>query len=87
MKVEVKQEHINRGWPGEPTGCPVFLAVQDKLPSVAEITSKYIYYWRRLSSSVRYEERFLLPSSAKKFIKKFDSGKQVEPFTFTIGED
>jgi hypothetical protein len=81
MEITVTQAHIDAGIAGAPGSCPIALAIKSLKP-------EYIKD-RRLGVGLGYvhipERRSIpLPRVARDFIRAFDDGKKVEPFTFTL---
>lgn len=63
MKIKLTQEHIDRGIPGEPTGCPLALAIRDAVPLAGQIDVGYhsVHYSSmddKLSFLVKHSIRF-----------------------------
>ena len=75
MQVHVRKKHIARGEPDTVTQCPVALALADLLGTEVHVESTYIKLGRC---------RFRLPPRVRQFIRHFDTGQQVKPFTFTF---
>lgn len=76
IKVEVTEEHIRKGKRRKPNGCPVTRALRAagfKRPFVADD------YWE---ASNHWEDD--LPLKVQLFIERFDAGKPVKPFFFTV---
>lgn len=79
MKITVKKEHIARGRRANSKTCAVALAIKEASPCDVYVHSATCVVYRagnRMSSA--------LPRSAKRFIERFDLGKPVKPFTFTL---
>lgn len=85
MLIEVTQEDINCGCKGLSCDCPISIATNKKIQSLGYKTygtlttlgSIYIYMMDKRHS-------FDLPIVAAKFVRDFDSDKDVEPFSFEI---
>ena len=86
MKITVKQKHIDRAVETKATtgytwsasnSCPIALAIKNR-------------YWipRRVVVGVRDchigDNEYNLPKEATDFIRKFDKGLEVKPFSFKI---
>lgn len=76
MKVKVTKKHIKKGKRGQPTGCPIALALKEqyglKRPRVH-------------GDQVHFPGKSCdLPDKASFFIQQFDSGEKVVPFEFSI---
>lgn len=76
MLIKVTEWHINRGMPEHGDKCPIALAIRGKVrwksvyvdPGVIEVGC----------SSGRP------PKKVSKFIRRFDAGKKVRPFSFRL---
>ena len=80
----VSQEDIEQGHAGDPLSCPIVLAAKRMFPYGVCSTGN-----NDLSISVRgvggYPIFFgFLPPKARTFIKNFDKGKPVKPFSFKV---
>jgi hypothetical protein len=75
--VEVTAEDIESGWRGDCSLCPLALAFQ-RIPGFnrARVSSARVY--PRPTESIR------LPYPAQEFIRAFDAGVSVQPFSFTL---
>lgn len=78
MKIKVIAEDIEHGLPCEEKGCPIALAVSRALGIEAGKVSI------SLDDVFVSGAEFTLPAKAVAFISRFDDGKTVKPFTFTI---
>lgn len=83
MKVQVKQEHIDRGCRRQGDACPVFLAMVDAGIPVTHVTT---WSWTTspaagAASSFELRE---LPHEAIAFVLLFDDKKPVHPFEFEV---
>ena len=81
MKIEVKQEHIDKGYRRSKCWCPVALALRDAGLEQPSVNPLRIIYSRGLHT-VGCE----VPESAKQFILAFDVGECVKPFSFALEE-
>lgn len=78
MKFTVTQDHIDRGQPKIAKSCPITLAVQEQNP------------WKTPNVSTRHNflqigiDCYELPNEAKDFIRRFDGGYTVKPFSFHL---
>jgi hypothetical protein len=75
MKIYVRRRHIKNGKPQRRTRCPIALAFE-------ELTGERPYVDPDCINT--RTEGYVLPRSAQRFISRFDSGKPVKPFAFTI---
>ena len=84
MKIEVTQKDIDLGVPEDTCNCPVARAAKRVLGArrypFLEVSDERIY----LHSG--WWEGKPLPEDARQFIRDFDRGWTVEPFTFSLEE-
>lgn len=74
MKIYVRRRHIKEGGLRS-VNCPIALAFYEltgETPSVCERVIECLL------------KSYALPRSAQRFIARFDAGKPVKPFAFTI---
>lgn len=76
--IQVKQEHINRGQRHTATACPIALAISEQLGTEAIVGPEFA----NVVLSDLELQRFRLPRSAVRFIRRFDQGEPVAPFRF-----
>lgn len=76
MKIYVRRRHIRQGTPGKAFSCPIALAVAEIVGKVPDVENEVIY--------IGDGSFYVLPRSARRFIARFDFGKPVKPFAFTI---
>ena len=81
--INVNQNHIQMGKPKEPLGCPIYLALKDARVPVTRVEDYVFETTRKLKRGV-VDQFYDLPSRASRFIKRFDEGKSVKPFSFEI---
>ncbi len=75
MKIQVTQDHIDKGVPRLPNRCPVSLAIQEQFSEKVMIGS--------LSYSIgKYNGRFIDSVCAR--IIQYDLDRGMEPFEFEI---
>ncbi|ANA87336.1 hypothetical protein PBI_KAMPE_104 [Gordonia phage Kampe] len=79
MKVTVTQEHIDKGKRWEICNCPIALALKEKGFNNVEVSTFEISASKHNDLMINH---YRVPSVAKRFIKSFDDGHPVEPFTF-----
>ena len=88
IKVCVTQKHINKGKRQFPACCPVSYAIRealdDMLGKVYVCVYKHYFTAIMKTKSLSYNYNIILPSNAMEFIRNFDTGKQVKPFSFNI---
>lgn len=81
VTIEVTEADIQVGQRKNCFDCPIALAVRRAYP---EITNPEF----NISVGVRHgfvgNARFWMPTEAAEFIKKFDAGETVEPFSFQV---
>ena len=75
MKIKIKRKHIIDGEPESSLGCPIALALQEYGISNPDVGRKYVELGKK---------KVQLPESAQEFIKKFDDGSKVQPFSFEL---
>lgn len=91
--IEVTQQDINDGVPGQACSCPVAKAISRelgiKIPQDVIVGPDALSVWLRVdywnNNYKQYET--VLPHKVRKFIKHFDESKPVEPFHFTLKWD
>lgn len=83
MKIEVKQHHIDAGV--KKNACPVALAINEKL----EMQPGSVFVHPNIVSIGEGIHLWVvgLPLSVNTFIRQFDSGDKVEPFSFELQND
>jgi hypothetical protein len=83
VEIAIEQRHIDQGHPWNPHACPIALALGEQLG------------WRDSWVNVGYgqcgngvpltpAEGHPLPSEVVKWAERFDLGRMVVPFTFTL---
>lgn len=78
ITIRVTQDHIDRGMEGNINLCPIAQAIR--------ACTEYPYAW---VGSIKWYtsvggESMMLPRKARRFIKRFDAGKPVKPFSFKL---
>lgn len=80
MRVNVTQEHIDKGARMSCDGCPIALALKEAgLPDVEVFANRVSR--NAFTSDL---ETWELPTNARAFIQSFDNYRIVEPFHFDI---
>lgn len=83
-KITVNKTNIKKGKPCSAGGCPIALAVGREFPgkvvSVSDDVIEVFEPFKYGATAVFYHT----PRSAQRFIKRFDNGQPVEPFTFAL---
>lgn len=78
MIIQVKQKHIKNGIKSDPCNCPVALAIKERLSTEDVIVDD-------LGIGIGlYLETFRSTKKLESFIKNFDNGKKVKPFSFRL---
>jgi hypothetical protein len=82
MTIHVQQKHIDQGESRRSCFCPIALALADSFSDViyASVGTGDFAVNRRGFNLLQSP----LPESASKFVRAFDNGKPVKPFTFEI---
>lgn len=77
IKIKVKKTDIQRGLMGQARFCPIAIATKraTKRRHFVAVAGSFMEIGRK---------RFQAPQAVQTFVKRFDSGKSVEPFEFTI---
>ena len=84
IKVRVTRAMIRAGEPYRPVACPVALAVCKATGSShANVGLSIAWGWMGCKWT-HVSER---PASVRDFVKRFDAGKPVKPFTFMLRTD
>jgi hypothetical protein len=78
-KVKVTKDHIKRGEQESAAHCPVALAVRDYMKGYKDGT---IFVDHEIIEIGHFS--FFSPRSVARFIRKYDAGRPVKPFTFTL---
>jgi hypothetical protein len=86
MKIKVTLKDIEEGFRGSCYDCPVALAFKREVKPTTQIGLN-VGTERILHREVHEWDTYTLPKKAQTFIKRFDNGKRVEPFTFEIKKD
>lgn len=88
MTIRVTRQHIadGKGISGElrACNCPIALAIKDVFPySVSTVVGPNLV-WVKWEDERTDILKSRLPGAARDFIRRFDAGLPVEPFTFTL---
>lgn len=83
MQIHVTQRHIDDGRTGR-RHCPIALALQDADYAFASVGSDEWVFWH---ARERRWRRFPTPARWRKFIKQFDAGRAVFPFSTRVPVD
>ena len=79
MKIKVTQQDIAKGSRKKCDNCPIARAIKRETKSPVWVNSNHVDYLVKNELVVH-----LLPKKAITFIKRFDAGETVKPFTFEI---
>lgn len=77
MTITVSQDDIEQGQPLKGLSCPIALAIKRATGLEYVGVGVRQYWYKDLAGGV-------LPPEVTEFVKAFDSGKPVEPFTFEL---
>ena len=86
MKIKVTQKDIEEGFRGSCYDCPIARAFKREVKPTSHIQLN-VGAERILHREVYSWDSYTLPEKAQTFIKRFDDGKPVKPFTFEIEKD
>lgn len=79
MNVQVSKGHIETGQKQKCQSCPVALALAEATGVLWHVTPSYLIVWRG-----RLVPHVTTPEEVQRFIRDFDAGKAVQPFSFEI---
>lgn len=82
MIVSIEQKHIDAGEIYSAYECPIALAVRDQYPDFQSVTVTPDDLYIGISLKHGTSEMFDMPDEASAFVRDFDKGKAVQPFTF-----
>lgn len=80
MKISVTQKHIDRGIRENMRSCPIALAIRERIGAEVSVGANYAHcpgkgvWW-------------MLPIKINDFIREFDRGIEVKPFTFLTSKE
>ena len=83
MTITVSAEDIRCGIPNEPCRCPIALATRRVNPSLQVVVSTKDVSLMSSFADLSYK-CYDLPAEAKEFVRKFDVGDDVQPFSFEL---
>jgi hypothetical protein len=84
LLVTVTLDHIRRGKRGKCGECPGALAIMEAAPTLfaaVAVNTHSIDLW---FMSPKYRRIALTPQPLRAFVKLFDAGNSVEPFSFHL---
>lgn len=89
MKLDITQEHIDKGIRGSFESCPIALAAKKECPGKRiHINSATIRAYDITDDNDRETGLiYWLPVAARDFIQAFDGREPVKPFSFEITEE
>ena len=82
--IQVTQEHIDRGQPGNCGKCMVAMAIADHYGQEAD--TRYLASPFEFIELGQDEPRFRVPPHVRVAMNRFDRGERVHPFEFVVGE-
>lgn len=80
IKINVLRKHIKAGKPDRMNACPIALALRDK----GFIAPKVNLLSIRCKTSKRKPIYMSISDRMERFIRRFDEGKTVKPFSFQL---
>lgn len=91
IKVEVTQNDIEQGEACVGGYCPIALALRRVCPKFDNIHvgDRVVEFYKGYGKYIHLDELtavYKMPESGKKFVRKFDYGRSVEPFTLYLVE-
>lgn len=82
MKITVTREDIRAGKRKSCTSCPIALAIRRKVwARLVRVDNFYIKLW---PGNREPRLQAALPVKAMQFVRSFDAGVPVQPFTFIV---
>lgn len=81
MKVSVTQDHIAVGVPKKSSSCPIALALQETTGATKVSVGTYTCSWEETNGD---HFRANLPMEAENFVRSFDLGNKMKPFSFEV---
>ena len=80
MLIHVTSEHIKNGQKGSLFACPIALAIKKKCYDV-QVSAGSLWVKKQPDG---YFTNMHFPKAVKAFVRKFDCGEEVAPFSFTL---
>lgn len=84
MRIDVTQIHIDQGFERNARKCPVALAIQDNIPGARVMVLHPNLVSINKGETIESLWCVGLPVEANQFIRAFDSGQEVTPFSFEL---
>lgn len=82
IRINVTKKDIRYGKRGEARNCPIARACKRAGLKQVNVLGYQVYAAQAL---VDYDERtFKMPIKAQRFVKSYDNGEKVSPFSFTL---
>jgi len=85
MRVHVTLDHINAGKRTDPEACPIALALCEATGSQGWEVGDDLAHRHDYDDLDRCDH-WHLPEVATRFVRDFDAGRPVRPFSFEAGE-
>lgn len=82
VTIEVTQDDIDKGEPGNPCACPIWWALHRAFPALPMFVGTAVIRCDHAGSHAPVFAR--LPQSARDFIARLDTAHSVEPFSFDL---
>lgn len=82
LQVNLTQEHIDKGYRGSCSCCPVALAVEQAALTHHVVAQEEFIHWRHPEIPRWYMAR--TPRAVNKFMAAFDRGQGVRPLSFNL---
>lgn len=83
MKISVDKKHIANGVVANSQHCMIADAIKDRIPSAQYISvDLQTIRWTDPAKGTRF--MYLTPATAQCNLLKFDQGKRVDPFSFSL---
>lgn len=86
LKVNVTQEHIDKGERYNTGGCPIAWALRDALPEGCCGINVHVRVAVWFDDAQVYHQAWL-PRPAQDFVVEFDNGYDISPFSFELDAD
>lgn len=85
MLITVTEKHIADGTPKKSRFCPIALALQETVGTEKVSVGNYTCSWHE-SDGFGNDTHYcsVLPIEAENFVKGFDAGNKMKPFSFEV---
>ena len=86
MKIQVRQEHIDKGSPGSMEACPINHALREAFNTENIYVGMRTYMWLQqdFPCACVNGKDFRISKRAARWAIAFDNGKPVKPFVFNL---